>query len=69
MASAFFGKGQFVAQSMTRKQRHFELTQTLEGPYYQPLPPEHLPDDGDWEKMPRELRPVSEVQRLVSMVC
>ncbi|MCB0847125.1 MAG: hypothetical protein KDE26_27935, partial [Bacteroidetes bacterium] len=40
------------------------LTQELTGPYYQPFPVEELPDDGDWEKMPRSKRPQSEVQEL-----
>ncbi|HEX9794431.1 MAG TPA: hypothetical protein VGC54_10650 [Planctomycetota bacterium] len=63
MAQAFFGKGQFVSDSLVRDGDGWLLRQDQEGPYYQPLPGELLPDDGDWEKMDREQRPQSEVQR------
>lgn len=68
MATAFFGKGQFVAESLTHENDKYILRQTLEGPYYQPLSAEHLPDDGDWARMPRDLRPTSEVQTLTSTI-
>jgi hypothetical protein len=64
-ATAFFGKGQFIADSMRKTEYGYELYQKLEGPYYQPYPPDSLPTrDGDWNKMPREKRPTSEVQRM-----
>jgi hypothetical protein len=62
-ASAFFGKGQFVSEQIEEGAGTFILKSSLEGPYYQPLPVEHLSNDGDWEKMPRALRPQSEVQQ------
>ncbi len=68
LASAFFGKGQFVADSLTHENGAYVLRQSLSGPYYQPLPPEHLPGDGDWAKMPRHLRPTSEVQTLITTI-
>lgn len=64
MATAFFGKGQFISSSLEKADGKFVLRQKLEGPYLQPLPRELLPGDGDWSKMPRELRPISEVQKL-----
>ena len=36
----------------------------LEGPYYQPHTPNKIDPNGDWEKMPREGRQQSEVQKL-----
>lgn len=64
-ATAFFGKGQFIADSMKKTADGYELYQKLEGPYYQPYPPDSLPTkDGDWNKMPREKRPTSEVQKM-----
>ena len=67
-ASAFFGKGQFSSTTLEQRENKYILTSSLEGPYYQPLPVEHLPDDGDWEKMPRALRPQSEVQQYTATV-
>ncbi|MCC5936971.1 MAG: hypothetical protein JJU34_06795 [Lunatimonas sp.] len=67
-ASAFFGKGQFVSEHIEEGAGTFILKSSLEGPYSQPLPVEHLPNDGDWEKMPRALRPQSEVQRYHAQV-
>lgn len=68
LASAFFGKGQFEGESLEREGDEFVLRQWLEGPYYQPYPVEDLPHDGDWEEMPRENRPQSEVQKLLSEI-
>jgi hypothetical protein len=68
MATAFFGKGQFVAESLAHENGKYILRQTLEGPYYQPLSAEHVPDDGDWSRMPRDLRATSEVQALSSTI-
>ncbi|MCB0839398.1 MAG: hypothetical protein KDD99_22155 [Bacteroidetes bacterium] len=64
LATAFFGKGQFVSLPIKEEGETMILTQELTGPYYQPFPVEELPDDGDWEKMPRSKRPQSEVQEL-----
>ncbi len=68
LATAFFGKGQFVSDSVNVVDGKYVLRQKLVGPYYQPLDPEHLPDDGNWSKMPRHLRRQSEVQQLTSTI-
>ncbi|RMG21592.1 MAG: hypothetical protein D6730_18010 [Bacteroidetes bacterium] len=63
--AAFFGsKGLFSPQELQQVGEGFELRQTAVGPYYQPLPPDLLPGDGNWHRMPREQRPQSEVQQL-----
>lgn len=67
-AAAFFGKGQFVGTELRKDGSCWRMHQELTGPYYQPLPAEHRPPDGDWSKMPRDLRSQSEVQRLRSEV-
>ncbi|KQS31138.1 hypothetical protein [Dyadobacter sp. Leaf189] len=67
-ASSFFGKGQFQSEKIVRNGDTWELTQKLDGPYFQPYPKESLPNDGDWEKMPRTYRPQSEVQLLETKV-
>lgn len=68
LASSFFGKGQFMTEEVKQMGESWKLTQHLEGPYYQPLPPNRLPGDGDWEKMPRAERPQSEIQKLDTTV-
>ncbi len=50
------------------EENKYTLIQELEGPYYQPYPVDSLPDDGDWEKMPRKNRPQSEVQYQRSVI-
>ncbi len=67
-ASAFFGKGQFVADTMKEENGKYILSSHLQGPYYQPFPEDKIPGDGDWSKMPRSERPQSEVQELTSKV-
>ncbi|SEI81652.1 hypothetical protein SAMN05192553_101401 [Cyclobacterium xiamenense] len=67
-ASAFFGKGQFVSETLTENEGAFQLSSYLQGPYYQPFPADKIPGDGDWAKMPRSERPQSEVQKLHSQV-
>ncbi|MCF2500601.1 hypothetical protein [Dyadobacter chenhuakuii] len=68
LASSFFGKGQFQSEQIDEHGKTWELTQTLEGPYYQPYPKDFIAKDGDWEKMPRLFRPVSEVQTLETKI-
>ena len=68
LASAFFGKGQFVAEDLQQIPGGYRLKQQLIGPYFQPLPSELLPGDGDWAKMPKQQREQSEVQKLETTV-
>ena len=62
LASAFFGKGQFKAQTMERSGDVFILKQKLVGPYYQPLAEDDIPENGNGWEVPRIKRKQSEVQ-------
>jgi hypothetical protein len=66
LASAFFGKGQFVADRLEVEGDRYVLSQSLAGPYYQPLCPEERHADGAWDAADRSQRRQSEVQRLVA---
>ena len=66
LASAFFGKGQFVADRLEVEANRYVLTQSLTGPYYQPLAPETRRPGGAWDPADRARRRQSEVQSLVS---
>ncbi|WP_317041938.1 hypothetical protein [Spirosoma rigui] len=68
LASAFFGKGQFQSETVTQQGDAWVLTRSLDGPYYQPIAPDRIAPDGDWDKMPRTDRPQSEVQHLRTTV-
>lgn len=68
LASAFFGKGQFVADEYHIEDGKVYMESRLEGPYYQPFPADKIPGDGVWENMPRTERPLSEVQRLKTSI-
>lgn len=64
LAASFFGKGQFQAEKIERYDDTWILQNSLEGPYYQPFPTEQIAPDGDWDKMPRNNRTQSEIQKL-----
>jgi hypothetical protein len=64
MSSAFFGKGQFVADELIIEDGTYRLIQELEGPYYQPIATELIASDGSWEKMPKDKRQQSEIQKM-----
>ncbi|MCX7424346.1 MAG: hypothetical protein NTW96_01710 [Planctomycetia bacterium] len=68
VASAFFGKGQFVSPALRVEGNRYVLAQDLAGPYFQPLAPEKISGDGDWWRMPRSERAQSEVMRLASKI-
>ncbi|MBL8899557.1 MAG: hypothetical protein JNM84_18145 [Planctomycetes bacterium] len=63
-ASAFFGKGQFVGDRVREQDGAWLMEQRLEGPYWQPLPPELRTGSNDWARIDRTTRTPSEVQRL-----
>ena len=69
-AASFFGKGQFQGGEISQQSDAWVMTRELDGPYYQPFPKGQIPEgsDGNWDKMPRNDRQQSEVQRLVSSV-
>lgn len=60
-ASAFFGKGQFVPAAGSKQQDTYELRQSLDAPYYQPLQEKVTTDT--WQES-RARRRRSEVCRL-----
>jgi hypothetical protein len=64
IASSFFGKGQFQSEKIEQIGNTWVLQNKLEGPYYQPLNSDKIDPNGDWDKMPREGRKQSEVQKL-----
>jgi hypothetical protein len=76
VASAFFGKGQFVGEALEVSGNRYRLRQQLQGPYFQPLSAERIAA-GDHVRMApngtlandsRALRAQSNVQRLESVV-
>jgi hypothetical protein len=50
VASAFFGKGQFIGDKLELRDGSYVLRQTLEGPYFQPLSKDQIAD-GEHVKM------------------
>ena len=75
VASAFFGKGQFVGDKLEGRDGTYVLRQSLEGPYFQPLSREQVAD-GEHVKMApngtlatnsRAARTQSNIQKLQSI--
>ena len=65
MASAFFGsRGQFVSEQAELVGNKIILTKSVTHGYYQPFPEEKRIGDGDWTKMPRSQRSMSELQTM-----
>lgn len=65
-ASAFFGKGQFIPQTMERRDGGFYFVQTMSAPYYQPLEPSRTveAEGGAWtqSKLERERTEICEMK-------
>jgi hypothetical protein len=55
-ASAFFGKAQFSSATIKQSGSSIVLTQSLEGPYYQPLDPPRTVDSEAWERVRADRR-------------
>ena len=76
LASAFFGKGQFVGDDLEVSGNRFVLRQTLDGPYFQPLTAEQVASgehvrmapNGTLAPTSRTLRERSNVQTLETVV-
>ncbi|MSU23878.1 MAG: hypothetical protein EXS32_08655 [Opitutus sp.] len=75
-ATAFFGKGQFTADTLEVRDGRYILRQSLEGPYFQPLSAEQIAQ-GDHTKMApngtlatnsKAMRIQSNIQRLEAVV-
>lgn len=73
LASAFFGKGQFVGDKLEAAKGRYVMRQALEGPYFQPITKEQLDADGGHVKLApngtlaagtRALRAQSNIQHL-----
>ena len=64
LGAAFFGRGQFVAESTTQEGNSIILKRSVTRGYYQPLP-EHLRTGEDgWVEQARDVRILSEAQTL-----
>ena len=69
LSSAFFGKGQFESTQLERVGDSYILTSVAQGPYYQPLSKEQIPDSAEtWRNVPRTDRDQSEIQTLHTKV-
>jgi hypothetical protein len=76
LATAFFGKGQFVSDSLVVEDGRFILQQVLEGPYYQPLTQQQIAAGDHIAMAPQgtvtgnraEFRTASNVQRLEATI-
>ena len=64
LASAFFGKGQFVGQRIEQEGIAYVLRQELEAAYYLPFPPGPNLPQPDWDRLDRNLRGRSHQCRL-----
>ncbi|GAB3269825.1 hypothetical protein GCM10027347_40090 [Larkinella harenae] len=68
VAASFFGKGQFQTEKIEQQGNSWVLTQSLKGPYYQPVAKSDIDPEGDWEKMPHAKRKQTEIQRYEAKV-
>ena len=67
--AAFFGsKGQFMSETAELLGKKIILSRTMVHGYFQPFPEDRRTGDGDWSKMPRNQREMTEVQTLTQRV-
>ncbi len=65
LAAAFFGsKGQFIPVETAIDGSSVLLSSFTKHGYFQPIPEEYRQADGDWHKMPRGMRELSEAQTI-----
>ncbi|NBS18878.1 MAG: hypothetical protein EBS74_03700 [Flavobacteriia bacterium] len=65
LGSTFFGsKGQFIAENAVVLDESIVLSKNIEHGYFQPYPKDKIPLDGDYAKMPRENREMTERQTI-----
>ena len=68
VSASFFGKGQFQTEKIEKQGDSWVLSQSLDGPYYQPIAKEAIDPAGDWVKMPQANRNKTEVQHYEAKV-
>ena len=69
LAAAFFGsKGQFISEETVLEGSRVVLSSFKKHGYFQPFPEGLRPENGNWHKMPREMRELSEPQTIHFMV-
>ncbi len=68
LSASFFGKGQFQTDKIEQQENGWVLTQSLSGPYYQPIARNEIDPAGDWEKMPQSKRKQTEIQQYEAKV-
>ena len=69
LAAAYFGsRGQFISGETAFDGSSVVLSTFKKHGYFQPFPEEYRPDDGDWHKMPRGMRELSEAQTIAYQV-
>jgi hypothetical protein len=69
LAAAYFGsRGQFISEESAFDGSSVVLSTFKKHGYFQPFPEEYRPDDGDWHKMPRGMRELSEAQTILYKV-
>lgn len=67
--AAFFGsKGQFMSEAAELLGKKITLSRTIVHGYFQPFPEDRRTGDGDWSKMPRNEREMTEVQKMTQRV-
>jgi len=65
LAAAFFGsRGQFISEETAFDGSRVVLSSFKKHGYFQPFPEEYRAENGNWDKMPRGMRELSEAQTI-----